>query len=268
MPIVVTPTRVAPPRTANPPPKSTIVPRGIPSTFKGPPIAAAAKIAPALIRPTSGAPPQQILTIATTAASAVVLPDRPANAPKAASTETTPKTDAATTLCLTPTATTTTTTTMPEARIPDTLLRDASTGENDSFVPRQATLGALIVHADWSEACSEFVPRALATLTAHPALTGGAIAVHVDAEPCLCARYAVKGVPCIIFRARPTGPSWRLRGMARPFEIPRTRIIGACSEAVLAARIDAAVAAFCRIVPAAAVDPTTATATTANKVAN
>lgn len=142
-------------------------------------------------------------------------------------------------------------------------------GENVSFVPRQAALGALIVHADWSEACSEFVPRALATLTAHPALTGGALAVHVDAEPCLCARYAVKGVPCIIFRARPTGPSWRLRGVARPFEIPRTRIIGACSEAVLAARIDAAVAAFCRIVPAAAVDRTTATtATTANKVAN
>ncbi|QBZ80777.1 hypothetical protein pclt_cds_179 [Pandoravirus celtis] len=263
MPIVVTPTRAAPPRTANPPPKSTIVPRGIPSTFKGPPIAAAAKIAPALIRPASGAPPQQILTIAATAASAVVSPNRPANAPKAASTETTPKTDAATTLCLTPTATTTT---MPEARIPDTLLRDANMGENGSFVPRQATLGALIVHADWSEACSEFVPRALATLTAHPVLTGGALAVHVDAEPCLCARYAVKGVPCIIFRARPTGPSWRLRGMARPFEIPRTRIIGACSEAVLAARIDAAVAAFCRIVPAAAVGP--AAATSANKVAN
>lgn len=121
--------------------------------------------------------------------------------------------------------------------------------EGSALVRRQATLGALVVHADWSEACSEFVPRALAALTAHPALADGALAVHVDAEPCLCARYAVGGIPCVIFRARPLGPSWRLRGMARPFEIPRTRITGACSEAVLAARIDAAVAAFCRIVP-------------------
>lgn len=136
-------------------------------------------------------------------------------------------------------------------------------GANYDTAPRQAALGALVMHADWSEACSEFVPRALAALAAHPALTGGALAVHVDAEPCLCARYAVKGIPCVIFRARPSGPSWRLRGTARPFEVPRTRITGACSETVLAARIDAAVAAFCRIVPpvvdpaAAVVAPTT-----------
>lgn len=158
---------------------------------------------------------------------------------------------------------------------PPTTPADSGTvtrGANYDTTPRQATLGALVVHADWSEACSEFVPRALAALTTHPALTGGVLAVHVDAEPCLCARYAVKGIPCVIFRARPSGPSWRLRGVARPFEIPHTRITGACSETVLAARIDAAVAAFCRIVPPL-VDPAAAaivvaSTTPAGKVAS
>lgn len=120
-------------------------------------------------------------------------------------------------------------------------------------VARQATLGALVVYADWSEACTLFVPRALAALRAHPDLADGALAVHVDAESCLCAYYAIDAVPCIIFRARPRGPSWRWRGAPRPIEIPHTRITGACSDRVLAARIDGAVAAFCMVVPPAAV---------------
>nr|UMO79393.1 hypothetical protein [Pandoravirus aubagnensis] len=121
--------------------------------------------------------------------------------------------------------------------------------ERVAGVARQATLGALVVYADWSEACTLFVPRALAALRAHPDLVDGVLAVHVDTESCLCAYYAVDAVPCIIFRARPRGPSWRWRGASRPIEIPHTRITGACSDRVLTARIDAAVAAFCLVVP-------------------
>ncbi|WBR14301.1 hypothetical protein pkur_cds_126 [Pandoravirus kuranda] len=125
--------------------------------------------------------------------------------------------------------------------------------ERVAGIARQGTLGALVIYADWSEACTLFVPRALAALRSHPDLADGALAVHVDAESCLCAYYAVDAVPCIIFRARPRGPSWRWSGVPRPIEIPHTRITGACSDRVLAARIDAAVAAFCAIVPPAAI---------------
>lgn len=121
--------------------------------------------------------------------------------------------------------------------------------ERAAGVAHQATLGALVVYADWSEACTLFVPKALAALQAHPDLVDGALAVHVDAESCLCAYYAVDAVPCIIFRARPRGPSWRWCGAPRPIEIPNTRITGACSDRVLTARINAAVAAFCLVVP-------------------
>jgi hypothetical protein len=76
---------------------------------------------------------------------------------------------------------------------------------------------------------------------------GAVVEVHVDADPCLCARYAVRAIPCIIFRGRPSGLSWRRHGVARPFEIPHSRIVGACSQAVLAARIDATIASFERI---------------------
>nr|UDO48052.1 DNA pol iii gamma/tau subunit-like domain [Pandoravirus massiliensis] len=133
--------------------------------------------------------------------------------------------------------------------------------ERVAGVARQATLGALVVYADWSEACTLFVPRALTVLRAHPDLADGALAVHVDDESCLCAYYAVDAVPCIIFRARPRGASWRWRGTARPIEIPHTRITGACSGRVLAARIDAAVSAFCSVVPRADVATTMTTVT-------
>lgn len=211
------------------------MPRGIPSTYKGP----TTRVAPAPVQIASAALPQRPPRSHATPVSVGASPHAPAIEPAAGSATTTPV--------------------APTSSSPTTPADSgtATKGANYDTATRQATLGALVVHADWSEACSEFVPRALAALTAHPALTGGALAVHVDAEPCLCARYAVKGVPCVIFRARPLGPSWRLRGAARPFEIPRTRITGACSKTVLAARIDAAVAAFCRIVPPV-VDPAVA----------
>nr|UMO79006.1 hypothetical protein [Pandoravirus belohorizontensis] len=245
MPIVV----VTPARAANPPPtpRSTIVPRGIPSTYKGP----STRVAPTPVRIASAALPLRQQR----SCAAPIPVDASPHASVIGST--------AGSATATPVAPTSPSTTPADV---DTVTKCA----NYDMVPRQAALGALVVHADWSEACSEFVPRALAALRAHPALTGGAPAVHVDAEPCLCARYAVKGIPCVIFRARPSGPSWRLRGAARPFEIPRTRITGACSETVLAARIDAAVAAFCRIVPPV-VDPAVtvvASTTLADKAAN